>query len=152
MTMAAPRHARKPAIPYAALLALAGVLAAGLPGRAATTEWVVTDRNSGLAIHGFDPVAYFRRGRLIQGGASSNTATPGWSGSSRIRAIKPPLPMILRSIRPGLGAATRSAWPAAYRWRGPAHLDHCRGAALFVPVPGESSGVRGGPGAGGRSR
>ena len=67
MTMAAPRHARKPAIPYAALLALLGVLAAGLPGQSATTEWVVTDRNSGLAIHGFDPVAYFVEGAPIQG-------------------------------------------------------------------------------------
>ncbi len=65
MTMAAPRHARKPAVPFTALaaaLALVGVLAAGLPGLAATTEWVVVDRNSGLAIHGFDPVAYFVEG------------------------------------------------------------------------------------------
>jgi YHS domain-containing protein len=65
--MAAPRHARKPAIPYAALLALVGVLTAAPPGRAATTEWVVTDRNSGLAIHGFDPVAYFVERAPIQG-------------------------------------------------------------------------------------
>jgi hypothetical protein len=35
------------------------ILAAGLPIGAATTEYIVTDRNSGLAIHGFDPVAYF---------------------------------------------------------------------------------------------
>lgn len=41
---------------------LAGILAAGWPGlaaRATTTERVVTNRYSGLAIEGFDPVAYF---------------------------------------------------------------------------------------------
>lgn len=70
MTMAAPRQARKPAVPFttlAAALALVGVLAAGLPGLTATTEWVVTDRNSGLAIHGFDPVAYFVEGTATLG-------------------------------------------------------------------------------------
>ena len=41
---------------------LAGILAAGLPClkvQASTTERVVTNRYSGLAIEGFDPVAYF---------------------------------------------------------------------------------------------
>jgi hypothetical protein len=33
-----------------------------LPLAAATTEQVVVDRNSGLAISGFDPVAYFTEG------------------------------------------------------------------------------------------
>ena len=32
---------------------------ASIPVRAATTEWVVTNRYTGLAIDGFDPVAYF---------------------------------------------------------------------------------------------
>lgn len=47
-------------------LCLAGALAASLavlagpsPVPAATTERVVTDSNTGLAINGFDPVAYF---------------------------------------------------------------------------------------------
>ena len=35
--------------------------------RAATTEQVVTDRNSGLAIGGFDPVAYFIDGAALPG-------------------------------------------------------------------------------------
>jgi hypothetical protein len=35
--------------------------------RAATTEQVVTDRNTGLAISGFDPVAYFIDGAPIPG-------------------------------------------------------------------------------------
>ena len=34
---------------------------------ATTTEQVVTDRNTGLAIGGFDPVAYFVDGRPLQG-------------------------------------------------------------------------------------
>ncbi|WGS19541.1 MULTISPECIES: YHS domain-containing (seleno)protein [unclassified Bradyrhizobium] len=41
---------------------LAGILAAtwpDLPAQASTTERVVTNRYSGLAIEGFDPVAYF---------------------------------------------------------------------------------------------
>jgi hypothetical protein len=41
---------------------LAGILAATAPGpatHASTTERVVTNRYSGLAIEGFDPVAYF---------------------------------------------------------------------------------------------
>jgi hypothetical protein len=42
----------------AALLALAGVLASLVSAWAATTEHVVVDRR-GLAIGGFDPVAYF---------------------------------------------------------------------------------------------
>jgi hypothetical protein len=63
-TMTAPRRQRKLRClgPAAALIA-ASVAIAGLaqPGmiRAATTEYLVVDRNSGLAISGFDPVAYF---------------------------------------------------------------------------------------------
>jgi hypothetical protein len=52
-------------------LVLAAVVAAGLclagPIRAATTERVVVDRNSGLAISGFDPVAYFTDARALPG-------------------------------------------------------------------------------------
>ena len=39
--------------------AVIGGLAVGPAIRAATTEQIVVDRNSGLAISGFDPVAYF---------------------------------------------------------------------------------------------
>ena len=35
--------------------------------KAATTELVVVDRNSGLAISGFDPVAYFIEGASLIG-------------------------------------------------------------------------------------
>ena len=39
----------------------------GFASRAATTERVVVNRFSGLAIEGFDPVAYFIDGRPISG-------------------------------------------------------------------------------------
>jgi len=66
--MAAQRRARKPVIAIAGLALLA--IAAGgfaLPTGAATTEYVVVDRNSGLAISGFDPIAYFTNGAAILG-------------------------------------------------------------------------------------
>jgi len=47
--------------------ALAGALGSVPGSRAATTEQVVTDRNSGLAILGFDPVAYFIDGTAVPG-------------------------------------------------------------------------------------
>lgn len=66
--MTAARQERKPARCVAFFTALAGTLVlaaiwtasfASIPVRAATTEWVVTNRYTGLAIDGFDPVAYF---------------------------------------------------------------------------------------------
>jgi hypothetical protein len=66
--MTAARQERKPARCAAFSKAFAGawvvamIWAAGfasIPVRAATTEWVVTNRYTGLAIDGFDPVAYF---------------------------------------------------------------------------------------------
>jgi len=67
--MAVARHARKAAFrragAAAALVAL--ILAPAPPLVAATTEQVVVDRNSGLAIHGFDPIAYFTEGAASLG-------------------------------------------------------------------------------------
>jgi len=40
-----------------------------LPARAATTERIVVNRFSGVAIEGFDPVAYFVDGAAMQGTA-----------------------------------------------------------------------------------
>ena len=69
--MAGRRHARKAAFGRAAAgaaaLALLWMLAAALPIGAATTEYVVVDRNTGLAIHGYDPVAYFTDGAPVLG-------------------------------------------------------------------------------------
>jgi hypothetical protein len=64
--MAAWRHPRKPG-PYrgrlaAAAFALVGGLVPTVPIGAATTEYIVVDRNTGLAIGGFDPLAYFTNG------------------------------------------------------------------------------------------
>ena len=73
-TMTAPRRQRKlrlsrPRRP--AVLAAAASPSAGSPRpaaiRAATTELIVVDRNSGLAISGFDPVAYFIDGVAMPG-------------------------------------------------------------------------------------
>jgi hypothetical protein len=77
-TMTAPRRQRKRCFPLspgafcAVALVLAALLVAFLGGpipaiRAATTEQIVTDRHSGLAINGFDPVAYFIDGAATPG-------------------------------------------------------------------------------------
>jgi hypothetical protein len=69
-SMTAPRQQRNPRQRWASfgpILALIGALMGGgiaVPGgpsrvEAATGEMVVVDRHSGLAISGFDPVAYF---------------------------------------------------------------------------------------------
>jgi hypothetical protein len=61
--MTTARHRWKPSIGLAALgLALLLGVAGGFdrgPASAATTERVVVDRHTGLALYGFDPVAYF---------------------------------------------------------------------------------------------
>src|SRR6202011_5502845 len=71
-TMTASRQQRKLRFcrPGSALV-LAALVAAGRglagPIGAATTERVVVDRNSGLAISGFDPVAYFTDAKALPG-------------------------------------------------------------------------------------
>jgi hypothetical protein len=75
--MTLPRQQRKPRAPRISRpgTVLAAAVAAGLglglgllgPIGAATTERIVIDRNSGLAISGFDPVAYFTDAKAIQG-------------------------------------------------------------------------------------
>jgi YHS domain-containing protein len=53
------------------MLAVAGLaLAVASPGSvAATTEMIVVDRHTGLAIGGYDPVAFFTDGKPIEGSA-----------------------------------------------------------------------------------
>jgi hypothetical protein len=71
-TMTVTRRQRKLRIcrPQAVLV-LAAAVAVGLglarPMDAATSEQVVVDRNSGLAISGFDPVAYFTDAQALPG-------------------------------------------------------------------------------------
>ena len=67
--MTAARQQRKPRVTRAAWVGLAFGLLAGLPAlRAATTERVVVDWHTGLAINGFDPVAYFTDAKPVLGG------------------------------------------------------------------------------------
>jgi hypothetical protein len=69
--MTAPRQERNGGRPGIAFIALvAGLfLQAGPPPavRASTTERVIVNRFSGLAIEGFDPVAYFTDGEAVLG-------------------------------------------------------------------------------------
>lgn len=60
-----------------ALLALSSGLSFGLPSQAATSERVVTDRYSGLAIGGFDPVAYFTDGEALAGSSDFELTLQG---------------------------------------------------------------------------
>jgi len=66
--MALPRRARKRPVLLPVLIVVAG-LCAGLAGplAAQTAAPVVSDRHTGLAIYGFDPVAYFTDGRAVVG-------------------------------------------------------------------------------------
>ena len=52
---------------FAVITAFFGVLGLDFAARAATTERIVVNRYSGLAIGGFDPVAYFTDSIAIQG-------------------------------------------------------------------------------------
>ena len=63
-TMAPSGRGQKQAVTWLAIglltaIALSIWLAAARPGGAATTEYLVVDRHTGLAISGFDPMAYF---------------------------------------------------------------------------------------------
>jgi hypothetical protein len=61
-TMTTPRRRRKVSPLYLVAGLAAAIFGAFVGSRAieaATTELTVTDHNTGLAIHGFDPVAYF---------------------------------------------------------------------------------------------
>jgi YHS domain-containing protein len=58
-----------------ALIVLLAVLPAA--GRAGTTERVVADRFTGLAIAGFDPVAYFTDARPLPGDAAYELSEEG---------------------------------------------------------------------------
>jgi YHS domain-containing protein len=71
-TMTAPRRQRKVRSPLSrrnllAALATLGALASIRGGYAATTEQIVVDGRTGLAISGFDPVAYFADGAAKPG-------------------------------------------------------------------------------------
>jgi hypothetical protein len=62
------RYGRRPGIAFIALAAAVFALS-GLDwsARGATTERLVVNRHSGLAIEGYDPVAYFTDNRAVRG-------------------------------------------------------------------------------------
>jgi len=71
-TMASARQQREVCLGrtlagFAVAVAMIGTIAGTLPTGAATTEYVVIDRFSGLAISGFDPIAYFTDGASLPG-------------------------------------------------------------------------------------
>jgi hypothetical protein len=79
-TMTAPRFPRKPRLWGTALLSAAAVWLGpgpGGPGGATSAEWIVVDPTSGLAISGFDPVAYFTDGAPLQGKGELEQAFAG---------------------------------------------------------------------------
>lgn len=79
--MTARRQERKgPGLRFAclAVLALAGLAPLGpMAGAAAITERVVVNRHSGLAIDGFDPVAYFTDSEAAKGAPDIEGAQGG---------------------------------------------------------------------------
>jgi hypothetical protein len=62
---------------FALLAGIFSVLCLDLTALAATTERVVVNRHSGLAIEGFDPVAYFTDSAAVQGVADFEAAEAG---------------------------------------------------------------------------
>lgn len=72
------RYGWRPGTAFFALLAgLFAVFGSDFVADAATTERVVVNRYSGLAIDGFDPVAYFTDERAIQGVPEFEAAESG---------------------------------------------------------------------------
>lgn len=55
------------AVPFAALAGSAPGVVGALFAHASTTERVVVDPQSGLALYGFDPVSYFTEGQPVPG-------------------------------------------------------------------------------------
>jgi hypothetical protein len=68
------RNRRRPATAFIALLSVAGI---ALAAQAATTERLVADRYTGLAIGGFDPVAYFTDAQPLVGQPGFEAAEAG---------------------------------------------------------------------------
>ena len=83
------RYGTRPGIAFIALaVAMIGLLGLDWAARAATTERLVVNRYSGLAIEGYDPVAYFTDERAVRGLPDYEAAEAGavWrfrNGSNR---------------------------------------------------------------------
>ena len=134
------RHVTRFAACSAAIFGCVLAATLALQVHAATTERVVTDRHTGLAISGFDPVAYFTdavpRLGLVGSSNSHHRASPG---ASAMKAIWRPSPPTLRSTLRNSAATIRSVSRAVSR--PPAirkSSAHSRQAALSVPVRGNA--------------
>jgi hypothetical protein len=68
------RNGWRPGIAFIALLSVAGI---GVAAHAATTERLVADRTTGLAIGGVDPVAYFTDAQPLVGQPGFEAAEAG---------------------------------------------------------------------------
>jgi hypothetical protein len=71
------RNGRRPGLAFIGLLAGIGALAGFEFAAAATTERLVADRHTGLAIGGFDPVAYFTDAKPLPGAAGFEASEAG---------------------------------------------------------------------------
>jgi hypothetical protein len=75
--MTAARQERNRRRPATAFIALLSAAATALAAHAATTERLVADRYTGLAIGGFDPVAYFTDAQPLVGQPGFEAAGAG---------------------------------------------------------------------------
>ena len=80
---------------------------------------IVTDRNSGLAIYGFDPVAYFTDRAPRQAAPIWNSSTTASPGAFATRAIARPLRSTPMSTCRDMAATIRS--PSAEGMARPGH-------------------------------
>src|SRR3954470_15587673 len=121
--MTAARQERKSAHRgvFFAVFSGASILAAALasiPLRAATTEWVVMNRYTGLAIDGFDPVAYFVEAAPKEGRADLEFRSDGAVWRFLNEGNRSHSRLLRRCIRHDSAATTRWRWRAA-----PPHRD-----------------------------
>jgi YHS domain-containing protein len=76
-TMTAQRQERNGLCRGIAVIAVLAGVFGGFAARAATTERIVVDRFTGLAIGGFDPVAFFTDSRPVQGDSDYEVSQGG---------------------------------------------------------------------------
>ena len=108
------RYRWRPGLAFIALLAGVGAPAAlDWAAQAATTERLVVNRYSGLAIEGYDPVAYFTDERAMRGLPDLRRHRQVRSGVSAMRATGLPLWLIPKSTARNLADTTRSIWRGA---------------------------------------
>jgi hypothetical protein len=107
-----PPHSRAYLCEILAAWALVAAIASTSVG-AATTELVVVNRYTGLAIDGFDPVAYFVDALPREGRAEWSCAPAARSGVSGTKATARHLPPLPPSTHRASAAMIRWLWPGA---------------------------------------